>query len=64
MQDKSLDDIDQSLIETGEFLKEFVSDRKNLECLQTFARCITVVEWIREETKGIHLNSPHYYSCT
>ena len=53
MRDKTLASIDQNLIDTGEFLKEFVADRKKLECLQTFARCLPVVQWIRKETKGL-----------
>ena len=54
MQDKSLADIDQNSFGTGEFLREFVSNNKRLDCLQTFARCLTVVEWIRKETKGVN----------
>jgi len=54
MQDKSLADIDQSLIDTGVFLREFASDHRKLKCLQTFAQCLTVVEWIRMETKGVN----------
>ena len=53
MRDKTLASIDQNLIDTGEFLKEFAADRKKLECLQTFARCLPVVQWIRKETKGL-----------
>ena len=54
MQNKSLADIDQSLVDTGDFLRELISDRNKLECLQTFAQCLTVVEWIRKETKGVN----------
>ena len=55
MRDKTLASIDQNLIDTGEFLKEFVADHKKLECLQTFARCLPVVQWIRKETKGLKI---------
>ena len=55
MQDQSLDVVDESLIATGKFLKEFASDPYKLGCLQTFAKCVKVVEWIREETKGYHV---------
>ena len=64
MRDKTLASIDQNLIDTGEFLKEFAADRKKLECLQTFARCLPVVQWIRKETKGLkHFISgfAHYF---
>ena len=58
MRDKTLASIDQNLIETAEFLKEFAADHKKLECLQTFAKCLPVVQWIRKETKGLN----HYIS--
>ena len=52
MRDQTLDDVDQSLVETGKFLQEFVSDSKKLECLQIFSKCLSMVNWIRKETKG------------
>ena len=52
MRDQTLGDVDQSLVETGKFLQEFVSDSEKLECLQIFAKCLSMVNWIRKETKG------------
>ena len=52
MKDKTLEAIDASLIEAGDFLKEVEGDRRKLHCLQIFADSIEVVEWIRNETEG------------
>ena len=52
MKDKTLEAIDASLIEAGDFLREIEGDRRKLHCLEVFADSIAVVEWIREETKG------------
>ena len=52
MKDKSLDVIDQSLIDAGEFLAMVEEDKRKLDCLRTFADSLDVVEWIRSETKG------------
>lgn len=55
MRDKSLDAISDSLIEAGDFLRMIQGDRKKLECLRVFASSLKVVEWIRQETRGIQL---------
>ena len=52
MKDKSLDVIDQSLIDAGEFLGMVEEDKRKLDCLRTFADSLDVIEWIRSETKG------------
>ena len=52
MRDQTLDDVDHSLVETGKFLHEFVSDSEKLDCLQIFAKCLNMINWIRKETKG------------
>ena len=52
MKDKSLDVIDQSLINAGEFLGMVEGDKRRFDCLRTFADSLEVVEWIRNETKG------------
>ena len=55
MKDKTLEAIDASFIEAGDFLREVEGDRRKLHCLEIFADSIAVVEWIREETKGFKL---------
>ena len=50
VRDKSLAFIDESFVETGYFLKG-VSSRKR-KCLQVFTECQSIVNWIRNETKG------------
>ena len=52
MKDKTLEAINASLIEAGDFLKEVEGDRRKLRCLEIFADSVEVVEWIRKETKG------------
>jgi hypothetical protein len=55
MDTQTLSDIDEKLIEIGSFLEHFTKDRskKKLECLKGFAACLDIVEWIRNETKGM-----------
>ena len=53
MKDKPLEVIDASLIEAGEFLRLVEGDSNKMECLEVFAESLEVVEWIRNETKGI-----------
>ena len=52
MRDQTLGDVDHSLVETGKFLQEFVSDSDKLECLKIFAKCLNMINWIRKETNG------------
>ena len=50
VREKSLEYIDDSFIETGDFLKGISS--KKLECLKVFTKCQSIVNWIGNETKG------------
>ena len=52
MKDKSLTYIDDSLIETVKFLSGVSSDPLKLECLVVFAKCQSIMKWIRNETEG------------
>ena len=52
MKDAPLESIDQRLINARSFLEKFTSDRKKLVCLNNFADCMNIVEWMRKETKG------------
>ena len=52
MRDQTLAAVDESLIDAGEFLRELLEDKERLRCLKTFAGCMDIVNWIRDETKG------------
>jgi hypothetical protein len=60
MDKQTLNDINQELIEMSSFLKHFMDDKNKLECLRSFAACLDVVEWIREESQGKYEHSMHF----
>ena len=51
----TLSTIDRSVVDAGRFLQEYATDATKRECLEAFADCQKIVEWIRTETKGILL---------
>ena len=51
MKGQSLAEIDNTLISTGKFLQEFASEEK-LSCLRTYSKCLDVVNWLKQNTKG------------
>ena len=54
--DKTLNSIDHSVVEAGRFLQEYATDPTKRECLEAFAECQNIVEWIRKETNGIAIH--------
>lgn len=56
MKDEPLEKIDQKLIQAKSFLEQFTTDRMKVECLEKFAACLNIVEWIRKETKGLKID--------
>lgn len=52
MKDQTLKDVDDNLVQVGEFLQELVKHPKRVECLRQFVGCKSIVEWLREETNG------------
>ena len=52
MKDQTLKDVDDSLVQVGEFLQELITHQQRIECLQQFIGCKKIVEWLREETNG------------
>ena len=52
MQSSPLSSIDSKLTKAGKFLEQFEDNPQKVDCLQTFANCINIVEWIRKDTKG------------
>lgn len=51
MKDQPLSAVNTDLIDAGEFLTELLDDGR-LECLEDFASCMDIVNWMRKETKG------------
>ena len=49
---QSLRDIDDTLVDAGEFLEDIAKDQRKVDCLQSFARCQDIVKWLKEVTKG------------
>ena len=39
-------------MEASRFLKAYAEDEKKKNCLEAFADCQKIVEWIRKETTG------------
>lgn len=52
VKDDSLSSINQEVMEAKEFLEEISNDKKKLECLNSFAASMKLVEWIGQETTG------------
>lgn len=52
MDDQTLKDVDDSLTETGRFLEDVAKDSRKSDCLQSFARCQEIVNWLKEVTNG------------
>ena len=44
------------MVEASKFLKAYVTDAKRRKCLEAFADCQKIVEWIRNETKGLNFS--------
>jgi hypothetical protein len=51
MKDQTLQTVNENLIKTGQFLEDVTRNPGKLQCLQIFARCHEVIEWILEVTK-------------
>ena len=52
MKEQTLEAVNEVLIETSQFLEHITSNSGKLQCLQTFAKCQEVIQWIREETES------------
>ena len=52
MKDQTLAAVDEKLVKTGKFLENISSDPKKLQCLQHFAECQEVIQWLRDVTNG------------
>ena len=52
MEDQTLQDVDDSLIDTGKFLQDIAKDPRKVECLEKFAKYQKIVKWLKEVTKG------------
>ena len=52
MQDQFLNSINPKMFAAASFLEKLTSRRDRWICIETFSKCLDVVEWIRKETKG------------
>ena len=52
MEDQTLQDVDDSLIEAGRFLEDVAREPRKVRCLERFAQCQDIVKWLKEVTKG------------
>ena len=50
MKEQTLGAVDDTLVDTGDFLNDIVSDRKKYQCLKTFGECQELMIWLREVT--------------
>ena len=52
MKDDSLKMITSTLVKTGYFLKEIATDKLKKQCLEVFQRCLSLIKWLKQVTKG------------
>ena len=52
MKDQTIDAIDDTLVNTGDFLKEIVDHPLKHKCLKLFGECQGLIKWLREFTKS------------
>ena len=50
---QTLGSIGRSVVEASGFLHDYAADSKKRECLEAFADCQEIVEWIRKVATGI-----------
>ncbi len=50
MKDQTIDAIDDTLVDTGDFLKEIVDHPSKHECLKVFGECQGLIKWLRKFT--------------
>ncbi len=60
MNSKSLESIDEKLIDADEFLSMIKDDCFKITCLEVFSKSINIVEWIRKETEGNRIYVHNY----
>ena len=53
MKEDSLKMITSTLINTGNFLKEIATDKSKKQCLEAFQRCLSLIKWLKQVTKGM-----------
>ena len=52
MEDSTLNDVDDSLVEAGKFLEDVAKYPKKVHCLEVFAKCQKIVKWLKGVTNG------------
>lgn len=70
MKDQTLRDVDDRLIEAGRFMEDVAREPNKVQCLERFAKCKEIVEWLKGVTKGylllltfLVLTKTIYYAC-
>ncbi|XP_064403130.1 E3 ubiquitin-protein ligase RNF213-like isoform X2 [Halichondria panicea] len=54
MKDQTIDAIDDTLVDTGDFLKEIVDHPSKHECLKVFGECQGLIKWLRKFTTSVN----------
>ena len=49
----TLHTVDESVVETGDIMKDIAVDPGHRQCLEALCRCMDLVHWIRTETKSM-----------
>ena len=55
MKDKTLKDVDSTLMEAGGFLDDIAKTQKKQDCLKNFCACQNLIKWLKETApKGLN----------
>ncbi len=52
MKDQTIEAVNDTLVDTGDFLKDIVEDDPKYQCLKTFSKCQDLTQWLRKFTKS------------
>lgn len=53
MENQTLLDVDDSLVDASKFLKDIAKDSRKMQCLEKFAQCQKIVKWLKDVTKDV-----------
>lgn len=52
MKDQTLQDVNDSLIDAGKFIKDVAEEPSKVQCLETFSQCQDIVQWLKNVARG------------
>ena len=52
-----MSDVNDSLVQAGEFLEDIAKDQVKVDCLYRFSRCQEIVHWLKEVTNGMFFHT-------